>query len=96
MSAARAIADAPDTPVVLRLAPGPGRRWQDEALCAQVDPDLWFPEKGESSRRARQVCRSCPVATECLDYALGAGERLYGVWGGLSEQERRRLRRAAS
>ena len=62
MSAVRAIADAPDTPVVLRLAPGPGRRWQDEALCAQVDPDLWFPEKGESSRRPKQCVPVLPGA----------------------------------
>ena len=45
MTAVRAIADAPDTPVVLRLAPGPGRRWQDAALCAEVDPDLLLPRE---------------------------------------------------
>ena len=95
MSAVRAIADTPDTPVVLRLAPGPGPRWQDEALCAQVDPDLWFPEKGESSRLPKRICRACDVRGECLDYALGAGDRLYGVWGGFSERERRRRRRAS-
>ena len=61
--------------------------WQDAALCAQVDPNEWFPEKGKSTRQAKQVCRGCPVRAECLDYALEHGE-LYGVWGGLSPEER--------
>jgi WhiB family transcriptional regulator, redox-sensing transcriptional regulator len=68
--------------------------WQDQALCAEVDPDLHFPEKGESSREAKQVCRGCEVRAECLQAALDRNER-FGVWGGLSERERRRLRRAA-
>ena len=69
--------------------------WQDAALCAQADPDLFFPEKGESSRPAQRVCRACEVRAECLDYALSAGDRLHGVWGGFSERERRPLRRAS-
>lgn len=65
--------------------------WQDEALCAQTDPDAFFPEQGMSSRDAKSVCAACPVRQECLEYALENDER-FGVWGGLSERERRALR----
>ena len=68
--------------------------WQDRALCAQTDPEAFFPEKGGSTREAKLVCRSCEVRTECLEYALEHDER-FGIWGGLSERERRRLKRAA-
>ena len=63
--------------------------WQDRALCAQTDPEAFFPEKGGSTREAKRVCRSCEVRAECLEYALGHDER-FGIWGGLSERERRR------
>ena len=66
--------------------------WMDLALCAQVDPEAFFPEKGASPRAAKRVCTECPVRTQCLEYALANGER-FGVWGGLSEQERRKLMR---
>jgi hypothetical protein len=66
--------------------------WRDLALCAEVDPDLFFPDKGESSRPAKRVCAGCEVRPECLQYALDHGER-FGVWGGLSERERRELAR---
>ena len=69
--------------------------WQDEALCAQTDPEAFFPEKGGSTREAKRVCQTCPVRAQCLEYALEHDER-FGIWGGLSERERRRLRRAAS
>lgn len=70
--------------------------WSVDALCGQVDPDLWFPEKGGSTREAKRVCTGCPVQPDCLAYALENAER-FGIWGGLSERERRRLlrRRAA-
>ena len=45
-------------------------RWQDKALCAQVDPEIFFPEKGGSTREAKRVCRPCDVHAECLEYAL--------------------------
>lgn len=70
-------------------------RWQDLALCAETDPESFFPEKGGSIREAKRTCRSCEVRAECLEYALGNDER-YGVWGGMSERERRRLRRQAA
>jgi WhiB family redox-sensing transcriptional regulator len=61
-------------------------------LCAQVDPEIFFPEKGGSTRDPKRVCRSCEVRAECLDYALEHEER-FGIWGGMSERERRGLRR---
>jgi len=63
--------------------------WQDAALCAQADPDEWYPEKGGSSLRAKRICRRCPVRVPCLGYALDHGEA-HGVWGGLSAEERTR------
>lgn len=69
--------------------------WQQQALCAQTDPDAFFPEKGGSTREAKSVCESCTVRLECLQYALMNDER-FGIWGGLSERERRKLRRKAS
>jgi WhiB family redox-sensing transcriptional regulator len=71
-----------------------GLAWQDRALCAQTDPEAFFPEKGGSTREAKKVCRACEVRAECLEYALAHDER-FGIWGGLSERERRRLKRGA-
>ena len=68
--------------------------WQTDALCAQTDPEAFFPEKGGSTREAKRVCRSCEVRAECLEYALEHDER-FGIWGGMSERERRRLKREA-
>jgi WhiB family redox-sensing transcriptional regulator len=80
--------------MVLQLAPVTPRRWQDAALCAQVDPDIFFPERGESTRAPKQVCAGCPVRLPCLDYALEhEGIAAHGIWGGLSERERRGLKR---
>jgi WhiB family transcriptional regulator, redox-sensing transcriptional regulator len=67
--------------------------WQEKALCAQTDPEAFFPEKGGSTREAKRVCSSCEVRAECLEYALENDER-FGIWGGLSERERRRMRRS--
>lgn len=67
--------------------------WQERALCAQVDPEAFFPEKGASSREAKQVCASCEVRTECLESALANDER-FGIWGGLSDGERRKTKKS--
>ena len=67
-------------------------QWQDRALCAQTDPEAFFPEKGGSTREAKRICMGCEVRNKCLDYALANDER-FGIWGGLSERERRRLKR---
>jgi WhiB family redox-sensing transcriptional regulator len=69
--------------------------WQERALCAQTDPEAFFPEKGGSTREAKRICSGCEVRAECLEYALAHDER-FGIWGGLSERERRRLKRRAS
>ena len=61
--------------------------WQDEALCAETDPEAFFPEGGETGRRAKKICGRCPVAKECLDYALG-NDITFGIWGGTSPKER--------
>ena len=68
--------------------------WQADALCAQTDPEAFFPEKGGSTREAKRICESCEVTAQCLDYALKNDER-FGIWGGLSERERRKLRKRA-
>ncbi|MDQ0279209.1 WhiB family redox-sensing transcriptional regulator [Arthrobacter silviterrae] len=68
--------------------------WQTDALCAQTDPEAFFPEKGGSTRDAKKVCGGCNVRSQCLEYALANDER-FGIWGGLSERERRRLRKRA-
>ncbi|WP_282958973.1 WhiB family transcriptional regulator [Phycicoccus avicenniae] len=68
--------------------------WQERSLCAQTDPEAFFPEKGGSTREAKKVCVSCEVRAECLEYALSNDER-FGIWGGLSERERRKLKKRA-
>ena len=68
--------------------------WQTDALCAQTDPEAFFPEKGGSTRDAKRICTTCEVRTECLEYALKNDER-FGIWGGLSERERRKLKQRA-
>ena len=68
--------------------------WQTDALCAQTDPEAFFPEKGGSTRDAKRICTTCEVKAQCLEYALQNDER-FGIWGGLSERERRRLRRSS-
>jgi WhiB family transcriptional regulator, redox-sensing transcriptional regulator len=68
--------------------------WQERALCAQTDPEAFFPEKGGSTREAKKVCLTCDVRNECLESALMNDER-FGIWGGLSERERRKLKKRA-
>lgn len=75
------------------FAPVP--QWTEQALCAQADPDEWFPPKGGSSEVAKAICGQCPVQAECLQYALDNHER-FGIFGGLSERERRRLQKGAA
>ena len=72
----------------------PELAWQERALCAQTDPEAFFPEKGGSTREAKRVCMACDVRADCLEYALAKDER-FGIWGGLSERERRRVKKRA-
>lgn len=69
--------------------------WQDFGACLGVDPDLFFPERGASTRESKEVCKGCSVRTECQTLAILTGEK-FGIWGGLSERERRRVRRKYS
>lgn len=66
--------------------------WHDRANCKGANADLFFPERGASTRSAKAICRECQVRGECLEFALRSGEK-FGIWGGLSERERRRVRR---
>src|ERR1700687_1996770 len=68
------------------------RDWQSRANCLGVDPDVFCPERGASTREAKEVCRGCVVREDCLEYALANGEK-FGIWGGMSARERRRIRR---
>nr|WP_221219292.1 WhiB family transcriptional regulator [Prauserella isguenensis] len=70
------------------------QEWQERALCAQTDPEAFFPEKGGSTREAKRICQGCEVKDDCLEYALAHDER-FGIWGGLSERERRKLKKRA-
>lgn len=77
-----------------------GQDWRTRAACIGHDPELWFPGPGDSSRleQARAICAGCPVRAECLADVLAApmpGGRSYGIWGGMSEKQRRGLRVAA-
>jgi len=62
-----------------------------EALCAQTDPELFFPEQGESSATARSICKACPARQECLLWAIQNNEN-HGVWGGYTPRARRRIK----
>ena len=89
--------DADDAAIILLFGGGDESGplpWQERALCAQTDPEAFFPAKGGSTREAKRVCASCEVREECLEYALANDER-FGIWGGLSERERRKLKRRA-
>jgi WhiB family redox-sensing transcriptional regulator len=71
--------------------------WQSKAVCRNVDPEIFFlPDNsrmGDRTRRinaAKEICKTCPVISECLAYALDIKET-YGIYGGMSEEERRRI-----
>ncbi len=67
--------------------------WGNRALCSEVDPETFFPEKGASqqAKAAKMVCELCEVRIECLEYAL-KNDEAYGIWGGLSPRQRRSLK----
>jgi WhiB family transcriptional regulator, redox-sensing transcriptional regulator len=72
--------------------PMPDASWAQHAACRGMDPALFFPERGESTAEAKACCATCPVRVECLEYALEADEK-FGIFGGASERQRRRMRR---
>jgi len=67
--------------------------WMDDANCRGFDVDKFFPVSGEDTRTIKAICRACDVQAECLAYAINNHE-IHGIWGGLSERERRRIRRS--
>lgn len=79
-------------PIVM---PGPAvpsmGKWNAGGLCSGADPDVFFPSHGDPGTKARQICGSCAVRSECLEYSTAADE--WGIWGGLDERERRNLRK---
>jgi WhiB family redox-sensing transcriptional regulator len=75
------------------LEPDAGMEWKQLGSCREADPDMWFPERGSSVKEAKRICQGCPVRYRCLEYAL-ADDEGFGVWGGMSERERRRHKRA--
>lgn len=92
-STTRRPADSPNRP-----NRGPAVTTADElwerGLCAQTDPEAFFPNKGGSNREAKRICARCDVREDCLAYALAHDER-FGIWGGTSELDRKAIRRAA-
>ena len=66
--------------------------WTEEANCKGADADIFFPERGASTRKAKSICRACSVQEDCLEFAIENSEK-FGIWGGLSERERRRIKR---
>jgi WhiB family transcriptional regulator, redox-sensing transcriptional regulator len=79
----------------LTIIAGP---WAKQALCAQADPDAWFPDKGRQALIAKRICAACPVRAQCLDYALSGADTWggisTGIWGGTTPGERALLRRS--
>jgi len=74
------------------LSTGYDLEWQDGANCKGANADLFFPERGASTRTAKGICRECSVRADCLEFAITTGEK-FGIWGGMSERERRRVRK---
>lgn len=72
------------------LLPWPGPMFDADALCAETDPEVWFPEKGGSNAAAKELCRRCENEDACLTWAIEHDEQ-WGVWGGKSYYERRNL-----
>lgn len=81
-----------DRSSIYDLLEQPGQPWRQQAACRGSDPNVFFPGTGESTRPAQEICATCPVRAECLAYALKSGEK-FGIFGGLSERQRRKLRR---
>jgi WhiB family redox-sensing transcriptional regulator len=70
------------------------QNWRAAGLCGAENADLWFAVGAVEHRNAKRICARCPVRGECLAYAMDGGID-YGIWGGLTERERRRFRREA-
>ena len=66
--------------------------WKAQGACAGLDPELFYPKRGEDTATAKAICRGCDVREACLEYALATIE-MHGIWGAKSERERRAIRR---
>jgi WhiB family redox-sensing transcriptional regulator len=75
-------------------APAADTGWMTRAACAGMNPDLFFPvqSNGTTVSAPKAVCGGCPVRVDCAMHAINEGEE-HGIWGGLTERERRRVRR---
>lgn len=71
-----------------RLVSDAGLEWQDRGVCAQTDPEAFYPSEGARGEPGKGVCRGCPVRVECLASAFFNGEQ-WGIWGGITERDRR-------
>ena len=80
------------TDTALDTARHPRDDWRADAACREADVNVFFPTTDEEAGPAKAICAACPVRTECLEFALATRQE-DGVWGGLTEIERRRLRR---
>ncbi len=85
--------DRPDELCGAPPDPDSATAWMAEGNCRLHPPATFFPSDGVGVDRARKICKGCPVGEQCLEYALENDER-FGIWGGLSERERRRIRRS--
>jgi WhiB family redox-sensing transcriptional regulator len=63
---------------------------KDRALCTQTDPEIFYPEQGQTNKDAKRICAQCPIRARCLEVALANGER-FGIWGGLSDKDCRQI-----
>lgn len=66
--------------------------WRLSAACRGMDAEVFYPQRGDSTAAPKSVCRGCLVSEECLEFALANSEK-FGIWGGVAERERRKLRR---
>lgn len=66
--------------------------WQVDANCIGEDADLFFPDRGASTKKAKELCNNCVAKEHCLEYSIVNNEK-FGIWGGLSERERRKIRK---
>ncbi|MEO7397249.1 MAG: WhiB family transcriptional regulator, partial [Ilumatobacteraceae bacterium] len=69
--------------------------WADLGRCAGIDPEVFFPGRGQDAAPAKALCRECPVRRQCLTWALQTGQK-HGIWGGMTDNQRRRLKRVAA
>lgn len=88
--------ETPPPPPLIDLTPDPQADWREDALCAQTDPTIFFPERSsEGTHAAKKICQACPVQTECLQFALDNDEP-HGIWGGMAPRTRNALKRRGS